>query len=612
MEIFRTRRSTPTSEYRAFKKIDGTHSFRTRVPEGFVEYPVRKRRGGRIAYFNFDLAKEMGLISERHANQLNTKLQDVLLDTFSLIIINEWDQKNNRKFPKEDLKPNTYMATRYLQLQHPDKKGLTSGDGRSIWNGEIEHRGTRWDITSCGTGATRLSPATAIEKKFFRSGDSSVCYGCGFAEFSDGIAAAIMSEIFHRNGIATERTLLVIEYPGGTSVNVRAGKNLLRPSHMFLHLKQGHYQNLKAAVDYFIDREQTNQRWPSPPRGKNRYRVMTEHVARDFARAAARFETDYIFVWLDWDGDNVLTDGGIIDYGSVRQFGLFHHEYRYDDVDRLSTNITEQFKKAREIVQTFAQMRDFLITGKKSRLSRFANDPVVRIFETEFYRERDRNLLTRVGFPQDITRQLMTAAPNALREFCKVYRNLERAKSARGQYKVADGIMWDAILCMRDLLREYPIELLAGKVSLSPKDFYSLCWSTYATSKDRTLTPHRVRLASRFEKTYQELVHMGAALAKTSPERLLMRMAVRSARINRYDRITGDAILCVTDELMRDRRGLTGSQWLDLVRLFIATQDMTPKSMRGPLQILNQIEHRKSENALSKLLRVVAENRESI
>ncbi|MCA9467220.1 MAG: hypothetical protein KC643_17490, partial [Nitrospira sp.] len=137
-------------------------------------------------------------------------------------------------------KPNTYMATRYLQLQHPDKTGRTSGDGRSIWNGQIAYRGTTWDVTSCGTGATCLSPATAIEKKFFKTGDCTASsYGCGRSDLEDGMAAALMSEIFHRNGLATERTLAVIEYPKGSSINVRAGTNLLRPSHLFRYLKQG-------------------------------------------------------------------------------------------------------------------------------------------------------------------------------------------------------------------------------------------------------------------------------------------------------------------------------------------------------------------------------------
>ena len=61
---------------------------------------------------------------------------------------------------------------------------------------------------------------------------------------------------------------------------------------------------------------------------------MLRLLSKDFAEFAAKLEMDYIFAWLDWDGDNVLADAGIIDYGSVRQFGLRHDQYRYDDVER--------------------------------------------------------------------------------------------------------------------------------------------------------------------------------------------------------------------------------------------------------------------------------------
>ena len=97
-----------------------------------------------------------------------------------------------------------------------------------------------------------------------------------------------------------------------------------------------------------------------------------------------------MFCWLDWDGDNVLADGSIIDYGSVRQFGLYHREYRFEDVDRMSTTIPEQRRKARGIVQKYAQIRDFLVTGVRSPLQSFARDPVLDLFDAEFHRAWQR------------------------------------------------------------------------------------------------------------------------------------------------------------------------------------------------------------------------------
>ena len=76
--------------------------------------------------------------------------------------------------------------------------------------------------------------------------------------------------------------------------------------------------------------------------------------------------------WMVWDGDKILSDGGIINYGSLRQFGLFHHEYRYDDAERMSTTITEQKNKAKYIVQAFAQLTDYLQQGVKRPIKAFA------------------------------------------------------------------------------------------------------------------------------------------------------------------------------------------------------------------------------------------------
>ena len=322
--------------YDRFRLINGTHDFQKAVPQGVVQYAVRLRTGGKLAYFNYDLAKEMGLIARDHPKKMNHKLSQTVLETFGIQIINEYDVFHHTPIPKKHIKPNKYMATRYLQLQHPDTTGHTSGDGRSIWNGQIAYRGTTWDVSSCGTGATCLSPATAIAKKFFQTGDPTANYGCGYSDMQEGMSAALMSEIFYRNGIATERTLAVIEYPKGLSINVRAGKNLLRPSHLFRYLKQGDLEGLRTAVNYYIDRQVSNGHWPKLSSRKKSYAYLPEYIAKRFAQATARFESDYLFVWLDWDGDNIMMDGGIIDYGSVRQFGLYHHEYRYDDTDRYS------------------------------------------------------------------------------------------------------------------------------------------------------------------------------------------------------------------------------------------------------------------------------------
>ncbi len=599
--------------YDRFRLIDGNHDFKKAVPDGAVEYAVCLRKGGTLAYFNYDLAKEMGLIAKDHPSKMNRQLSNTVLETFGIQIINEYDVFHHTPIPKKTIKPNTYMATRYLQLQHPDKTGHTSGDGRSIWNGQIAYRGTTWDVTSCGTGATCLSPATAIKKKFFKTGDPSVSYGCGYSDLEEGMAAALMSEIFYRNGIATERTLAVIEYPKGFSINVRAGTNLLRPSHLFRYLKQENLEGLRNAVDYFIDRQVANGHWPKQGSRKKRYADLPEYMAGQLAQATARFESDYLFVWMDWDGDNILMDGGIIDYGSVRQFGLYHHEYRYDDRDRWSTTIPEQKQKARYLVQTFIQMSDYLLGGKKKPIHTFSRHKLLKLFDQEFEQHLYRHLLYKIGFTETQREYLLEEQQHLIKQFKGVFSYFEKAKSQRGPHKVLDGRTWDAIYCMRDILRELPLHLFEKDTVMSPEEFMGTIASSYAAKRDRTLTDAKTRKIREFQNRYRHLVHLTAKRYKKSEKTMLLELGMRSAIINQYDRVTGNSILEVTTKVLRERKKLSFDDMQKVIQDFIHYQKMQPNpKKKNDLPNLNSVEERRSQRVMNKIIGLVREHRESL
>ena len=603
----------PPRRYDRFRLINGNHDYQKAVPEGAVEYTVRLRKGGKLAYFNYDLAKEMGLIARDHPQKMNHKLSQTVLNTFGIQIINEYDVMHHTLIPQKTIKPNRYMATRYLQLQHPGKTGRTSGDGRSIWNGQISYRGTTWDVSSCGTGATCLSPAAAIHKKFFQTGDPFVNYGCGYAELDDGISAALLSEIFYRNGITTERTLAVIEYPKGFAINIRAGTNLLRPSHLFRYLKQGDLEGLRAAVDYYSDRQVSNGHWPKQLSQKKRYAYLAEYIAKRFAQATARFESDYLFVWLDWDGDNILMDGGIIDYGSVRQFGLYHHEYRFDDTDRWSTTIPEQKRKARYIVQTFIQMSDYLASRQKKPIQHFTRHKLLKVFDQEFEQNLYRHLLYKIGFNKSHRDYLLKEHPGLIKKFKTTFSYFEKAKAKRGPHKVLDGHTWDAIYCMRDILRELPAHLFEKDTIMSPKEFMGTMASSYASKRDRMLPETKIRKIHEFQKRYRALVQQTARSFKTTERKILLELGMRSSIINQYDRITGNSIIEVTNKVLRERKKLSFDEMQKVFQDFIHYQKMRPepgakKDMKSP----NVLEERRSQQVMNKIIGLVRENRESL
>lgn len=569
-------------DYSHFASIDGRHPWQTDVPGAHVLYRARQRKGGKVAWFNFDLAIEMGLLPTNHQHTMNPQLEAQVLDTFAIQIINEYDLMNGVKIPAQEIKPYHYMATRYLQLQHPGKTGVTSGDGRSLWNGIWRHKGKTWDITSCGTGATCLSPATHIFKKFFQTGDPSISYGCGYSDLDDGVTGAIFSEIMHRNGVPTERILCVIEFPGNLSINVRAGKNLLRPSHFFNHLKQSNLPRLKAAVDFFINRELSNGDWKPLSKNENRYKRLLEQTTQTFAEMAARFESEYIFCWLAWDGDNILANGGIIDYGSIRQFGLFHHEYRFDDVDRWSTTLTQQRAQARYLVQTFAQIEHYINTGKKLEISRFRNHPAVRRFDKIFIDSKRRMLLERIGLPRHDAELVLERSPKIVRAFERNFRWWERKTKQKKHYRVPDGITKDALYSMRDILRILPQKLNESWRTLGTKEFMKHIASTLCSPNDTRPTMIRRVWAERFQKSYMAIIETTARLTDSRLDNMIGRIAARSAILNRSDRITGDAICNVGEKILKNRKQMERRELFTVIAAFINEQVLVPElKLRG-------------------------------
>ena len=544
-------------EYLALNQLDGTHPWQAAVPESCVMYDVRLLPGGKVSYFNWDLAKEMGLVPSHHPHRMNRKLEDKLLETFCIRIINEWDKAHNVIYPKTMLKKNRYMATRYLQLQHSDKTGRTSGDGRCIWNGIINFAGKTWDVSSRGTGVTALAPGVVLAGKPLKSGNNEHGYGCGMAEIDELYAAAIMAEILHRQGIPTERVLAIVDLGKGMGIGVRAGQNLIRPAHLFAHLRQNEFERLKRSTDYLITRQHRNGIWSFSSQHRRRYELMCEELTASFARFAAHLDRDYIFAWLDWDGDNVLIDAGIIDYGSVRQFGLRHDQYRYDDVERFSTNLNEQRAKARAIVQTFAQMTDYLQSGVRKPLEKFRRHSSVRRFDRLFEHHLLDHFLYQVGLTASQRASLMQKHLGLVKRFYQEFSYLERMKTYRRLKRVADGVNRPAIFNVRALLGHLPMDYLSHLDQWSTRlipgqELFALMLSDHAEGRDKRLTSRLSKRLRRLQLLYKNVVKKVAG--RSHVNEILLSLSEVAGSLNRSDRLTGNALIHVVDELLKARR----------------------------------------------------------
>src|SRR5690606_14912607 len=105
---------------------------------------------------------------------------------------------------------------------------------------------------------------------------------------------------------------------------------------------------------------------------------------------------------------------------------LCHHRYRYDDVDRFSTNLKEQKRKARYLVQTFVQMVEFVRTGQKKELGALASHPVLEEFDRAFRHIQLDCLLKRVGLSSAQRKRALAKHLQLTEEFEKAYRFFER------------------------------------------------------------------------------------------------------------------------------------------------------------------------------------------
>lgn len=604
-----------TNFYSSFDQLNGVHPWMEAVKDGFVAYKVRELNAGKVAYFNFILAKEMGLIPPDHPHQMTKDLENKLIETFSLQIINEYDELSRRRIDPATIRPQPYMATRYLQLQHTNKQGKTSGDGRGIWNGTVYHRGMTWDVSSRGTGVTCLAPGAVEAQKPLKTGGTEFGYGCGLAEIDELLAASILAEVMHLQGVRTERVLCVIDLGKGYGIGVRAAPNLIRPAHLFLYLKQEKYDALKAATDYLIERQITNKAWEITSKGFHRYDDLLENVCASFAEFTAQLDIDYIFAWLDWDGDNVLADAGIIDYGSVRQFGIRHDKYRYDDVERFSTNLNEQKQKARLIVQVFAQMVDYLKTKKKKPLKNFANHPQVEDFNQIFDQKRAERILYRMGFNQTQRNHILNHR-HLFTRFDREFSFFERAKVSGSTEKVADGVNHPALYNVRSILKEYPRFLLESSLPfekrwMTENTFFKTILSSFAKTRDARMGEKQRRHIESFQKLYRELVQVASGNQK--PETILSGIAERAEKLNSDKRITGNALIEMVDEIITEKKkGLAMDQIQKIVDRLVFENNGVPEVPISRFYRDMQSTPAVKMDLYAKLLSLVEENSESI
>jgi uncharacterized protein HemX len=194
-----------------------------------------------------------------------------------------------------------------------------------------------------------------------------------------------------------------------------------------------------------------------------------------------------------------------------------------------------------------------------------------------------------------------------------VFSYFEKAKSQRGPHKVLDGYTWDAIYCMRDMLRELPLHLFEQNATMPPEVFMDTMASSYASKRDRRLTEAKTKKIQEFQKRYLALVQQTAKAFKKPERNILLELGMRASMINQYDRITGNSILEVTHKVLRERKRLSFNEMQKVLQDFIHYQKMRPDpDMKNEMKNLNSVEQRRSQQVMRKIIGLVREHRESL
>jgi hypothetical protein len=162
----------------------------------------------------------------------------------------------------------------------------------------------------------------------------------------------------------------------------------------------------------------------------------------------------------------------------------------------------------------------------------------------------------------------------------------------------------------RDLLRELPLRYQRAAEPIPAAELLAIATSSYASRSDRVLTPRRRRMAGELQRSYLALLRAGARAGRLSLAALLAEVARRSGAINRYDRITGDAVELASSHLNRRRRRLGRDTLLEVIDGLVGQQDRRP--LRSERRAPARRPSAAGERVLGALLELVAENRHGL
>lgn len=297
--------SLPEAELRKWRSISsGAHSLRTLGDAFYVDVPMRPIPGAKLAFFNYELARRLGLKIPSDPKEL----ERIMTEFFAV----EKDPTGQSTLKM--------MATRYLDSGRKGP-GEAMGDGRAVWTGELaiptpDGKVVSVDFTSKGIGATPLA---------WTKNDAA--HSDGRLKMKELVRSAITSKANVKNELDSTDDLMgfVIPEEGGASrgITIRAG-NQTRTSHY--RYFQDEPENFKKIVTYIVRRDLGLPAGQAigPQEVTAYFKMFVANMADETARYA-----DLEAIHGSPTGGNRTTRGSTIDLMEFWYHDAYHSNFRY-------------------------------------------------------------------------------------------------------------------------------------------------------------------------------------------------------------------------------------------------------------------------------------------
>ena len=194
-----------------------------------------------------------------------------------------------------------------------------------------------------------------------------------------------------------------------TAIGVRSAPNLIRPAHIFRYLKQGRHEEIKASVDYFIDREVDNGFWklPDDEASATRKRSTTSRALTASSRRCSKRNTS------STGSRGTATTCSRAARSSITARSASSPPSTTSIATKTSTVIRLHSPNSGLGQNAGPGLRasDEFDPVRHERDSRsFKNAECLRVFDEAFASERDQRMLWRIGFTPEQICYLMNNA----------------------------------------------------------------------------------------------------------------------------------------------------------------------------------------------------------